>query len=1050
MNFNKKFSRSLLVFASLLFLFTPFFQSSAETTSTGSLTVQMTVPQEPPGLGGCPGCQPGGGGNTPPTVALLSVTVDVTSSTILWTASDDVGISEVTLVYGLDINYGSNGVVENPSGATYRSQLLGLAPNTTYFFKITAKDTTNQTTPLTGSFTTAVAADTVAPTISNINVAAQETSATISWDTNENSVGQIKYGRTNNYGSITPLENNAALNHSQTITGLLPNTTYHFQILATDAAGNTRVTSDATFKTNPDAVAPLNVSNLSLTTTSQSIILTWNNPASPDWSGVKIVRKVGLQPSQSINDGTPVYTGAGSTFTDQTVVANITYTYTVFAFDTSFNYSQGAFASGKILSPPVAEICANGADDDGNGKIDCADNACAASQQCKEPPRTENNCANNIDDDGDGLIDCADNECSQNQVCRVVTPEVCDNRLDDDGNGRVDCGDLACAGFGACSVTVTSTYQQPDSTVPTGVKINADKIEYYVGNRKIRLRPAQGTITSLAGASFTVAIDSALLYKKPLSVIAKLDGGNNYRFEYQNATGYYYSDFSFPQVGKRTLYLEIDYGGGQFDATSVALYALAHGVVYSGDQAIAGAEVTLSGEGGALVDTVSFGSENPQLTTVNGTYGWVVLNGNYSLTITKEGYYDRNLPAFSIRNNVVNVSAELILKPPKILEDVRPTSTLTDNTKTVAKNIASNVRAVTQKTVQKVTDIYSAIDTLADQENVQSAASNIVVPAVVGVTAFGTAALISWLDILPFLRLLFLQPLMLLGLRKKEGWGQVYNSLSKLPVDLATLRLIDAATGRVLQTKVTDKQGRYAFVASPGVYKIEAIKNSFVFPSALLHGFKDDGRRVDVYHGEEIKVNEKDAVITANIPLDPIGETKKPIRIFWQQLGRRAQSLLSWLGLAVTLVSLYIAPRWYVWVLLCVHLFLLAVFRRLALPPKVKSWGIVYDATTKNPVGRAVARLFNSQFNKLVSTQITDNKGRYYFLAGDDKYYVTYEHPDYDPHKTDVLDLTGKDAENITLDIHLEKNRPESAPSPDDAPAVPLTPPPQETDKNNT
>ena len=123
-----------------------------------------------------------------------------------------------------------------------------------------------------------------------------------------------------------------------------------------------------------------------------------------------------------------------------------------------------------------------------------------------------------------------------------------------------------------------------------------------------------------------------------------------------------------------------------------------------------------------------------------------------------------------------------------------------------------------------------------------------------------------------------------------------------------------------------------------------------------------------------------DLVITANIPLDPSGETKTPRRLVWEKVGKKIQVALSWFGLAVTGVSLYISPKWYVWVLLGGHIGMFFVFRRLALPAKPKSWGIVYDAKSKNPVARAVARLFSSQFNKLVSTQITDSRPPYYFF----------------------------------------------------------------------
>ena len=176
-----------------------------------------------------------------------------------------------------------------------------------------------------------------------------------------------------------------------------------------------------------------------------------------------------------------------------------------------------------------------------------------------------------------------------------------------------------------------------------------------------------------------------------------------------------------------------------------------------------------------------------------------------------------------------------------------------------------------------------------------------------------------------------------------------------------------------------------------------------------------------MYHGEIIEVAEKNASITANIPVDPVGARKKPARLIFEKIGRKLQLVLSWAGIIVTGISLYISPKWYLAVLLAVHVGLFFLFRRLSMPMKTKGWGIVVDSFSKKPLGKVIARLFNSQFNKLVAIEITDKKGRYSFLAGDDSYYITYEHRDYQPLKTDDIDLKGKPSETISKDVDLKK-----------------------------
>jgi len=64
-----------------------------------------------------------------------------------------------------------------------------------------------------------------------------------------------------------------------------------------------------------------------------------------------------------------------------------------------------------------SEICDDGIDNDGDGRIDCEDeNSCAEFPACVEPPTGEV-CDNGIDDNGDGLVDCFDADCATDPVC---------------------------------------------------------------------------------------------------------------------------------------------------------------------------------------------------------------------------------------------------------------------------------------------------------------------------------------------------------------------------------------------------------------------------------------------------------------------------------------------------------------------------------------------------------------------------------------------------------------------------------------------------------
>lgn len=94
---------------------------------------------------------------------------------------------------------------------------------------------------------------------------------------------------------------------------------------------------------------------------------------------------------------------------------------------------------------PAVEVCDNGVDDDANGQADCADTVCGSSISCA--PGVEQ-CAGGVDEDRDGKTDCEDADCTGSAAC--LPREGCRNNADDNGNGLVDCADADCASDPAC------------------------------------------------------------------------------------------------------------------------------------------------------------------------------------------------------------------------------------------------------------------------------------------------------------------------------------------------------------------------------------------------------------------------------------------------------------------------------------------------------------------------------------------------------------------------------------------------------------------------
>ena len=112
---------------------------------------------------------------------------------------------------------------------------------------------------------TAAATDTTKPVTSNFKETVGPTSASITWATDDLSSTQVEYGKTSAYGSVMPAQPDfdpstgtslGVIDHAVTLTGLEPDTTYHYRIKSKNAAGLEEVSADRTFTTTTPEAAP--------------------------------------------------------------------------------------------------------------------------------------------------------------------------------------------------------------------------------------------------------------------------------------------------------------------------------------------------------------------------------------------------------------------------------------------------------------------------------------------------------------------------------------------------------------------------------------------------------------------------------------------------------------------------------------------------------------------------------------------------------------------------------------------------------------------------
>lgn len=103
-------------------------------------------------------------------------------------------------------------------------------------------------------------ADTTGPAFISVTTASsEETEVSIVWTTDEPAYGFVEYGETASYGLSTPKSASATMDHTVSVTGLMPSTVYHYRIVAEDESGNISYSKDRTMETALEVVAIDNV-----------------------------------------------------------------------------------------------------------------------------------------------------------------------------------------------------------------------------------------------------------------------------------------------------------------------------------------------------------------------------------------------------------------------------------------------------------------------------------------------------------------------------------------------------------------------------------------------------------------------------------------------------------------------------------------------------------------------------------------------------------------------------------------------------------------------
>lgn len=281
--------------------------------------------------------------------------------------------------------------------------------------------------------------------------------------------------------------------------------------------------------------------------------------------------------------------------------------------------------------------------------------------------------------------------------------------------------------------------------------------------------------------------------------------------------------------------------------------------------------------------------------------------------------------------------------------------------------------------------------TIADTIHDWLAGGNDFLPLIVPITLFA----IAWLMRAPWREFNLL--LSLFGFYKtRKNWGVVYDSHTKQPLDPVYVTLFNDKQKEVA-TSITDMDGRYGFLVNPGLYRIEAKKADYAFPSQKLRGKRRDELYQDLYFGEYFSINSQDEVVSYNIPMDSLKENwneKEKRRMRSMKFYRRLDIVLSVLstalfivGALLSVIAVVAVPN--VWNIVVVCLYAISIplymigFRK-------RPRGSV-SGSDGQPLSFAVVRVFSATLDREVKHVVTGETGKYFCLVNNGRYYLKIE-----------------------------------------------------------
>jgi hypothetical protein len=770
-----------------------------------------------------------------------------------------------------------------------------------------------------GTYSPTPTPDVTAPIISDITITRlSASSVNVHWGTNEDADSAVEYGLTTTYGRSAGTTPRVTI-HDIVITGLSNGVPYHFRVTSTDYNANRAVSTDQTFTISGLPIIS-GISVQDITPSSANIV--WN-------TNVPSTGRVDYGTSVAYGS-TATETGLAGTahrVTALSLIPATSYHFRISVTDVTGNGAQsvdGTFVTVRDVTPPsnASSFTATA----GNSQVlltwvnpaDVDFASVLLRRSTTAYPGSPTAGSNVYQGTGTSVADV--------RLLNGTTYYYTLFTLDTSGN---------IASGATASATPQSSILIPPAppaaprqpapptpppaptptppTLPRTTVRPADHIllgKLSFGADSVPANAHDGAIEAFSGSTIEARIPARVMRGTPRSIELRVNG-ETYLLR-ADGRGSYRASITAPQnVGDYPSVVVITYRNGDVDVIPWTLTVLAPGYLYTTDPdtgvriPLAGATIDLL-KNGAHWDGTPFGQKNPQVTGADGSYRIIAPAGTYQIRVSGPGINTFTTDPFAIGSPVtlpINVTPALT-NPPQPKQPAIPPPA-----RTPVPKVATDPLVPGLVVPPAIMDLAGKVASIA-----------------FAVVVILTIISLNITDLLLYIQYLFAAP------RRRNAWGVVYDVNTKAPVDLATVRLVDAVNGTVIRTVVTDSRGQFVMIADRGAYRLEVSHRLRNFPSTRLVGAHTDGAYTDLYHGGAIQVRDDRQVIGVSVPMDPApGATTQPsaARHGWNGF----VTALSVVGIVVTVGAALVRPAATVTAAAAVEILLFLLFRRLMRRP---------------------------------------------------------------------------------------------------------------------